>query len=552
MHDVFISYSSKNKNVADAIVSDFEQNGIRCWYAPRDIRPGEEWVTAITKALETSKALVLVYTDESNNSRQVMNEIAVAFNAGITIVPFKLSNEQMSSELEYYLTRVHWLDAVSKPLQENITALREYIDVIIKTPNGALPLRTKTALEMVSEEEEAEENHNKTVKKIVLSAVVTIVILAIVGIITMYRLDIHAQEQAYADALVTYYETTDIQDFGLEGSFVYLSDRFPDSYYFLGKMYERRDDYETALEYYQQGEKSSNLCLLGLGNLYLTGDAVEQDYVTAKSYFDNALFAGCVEANFYEGFMWAFGLIPGEEADLSKAKEYTDAALESDNKEIEALTYLLMGDLCRMGYVDRKMTKEDALKYYEMARSSCPYYESDSLDRNGLYYIEAGDYELAMAYYIQASQLGNRHSAKILGDMYFDGLGVEEDTNRAREFYMMACGIREISHDPWFERAEAGYDDDVVFNRIGLTYFYDYEYKKALYFFLIAADEFDNTYGKGNAGMTYEILEDWENSMKYYGAAIDAGHQDSENFRRRIRVMVNDGLVSAADAAKWI
>ena len=552
MHDVFISYSSKNKNVADAIVSDFEQNGIRCWYAPRDIRPGEEWVTAITKALETSKALVLVYTDESNNSRQVMNEIAVAFNAGITIVPFKLSNEQMSSELEYYLTRVHWLDAVSKPLQENITALREYIDVIIKTPNGALPLRTKTALEMVSEEEEAEENHNKTVKKIVLSAVVTIVILAIVGIITMYRLDIHAQEQAYADALVTYYETTDIQDFGLEGSFVYLSDRFPDSYYFLGKMYERRDDYETALEYYQQGEKSSNLCLLGLGNLYLTGDAVEQDYVTAKSYFDNALFAGCVEANFYEGFMWAFGLIPGEEADLSKAKEYTDAALESDNKEIEALTYLLMGDLCRMGYVDRKMTKEDALKYYEMARSSCPYYESDSLDRTGLYYIEAGDYELAMAYYIQASQLGNRHSAKILGDMYFDGLGVEEDTNRAREFYMMACGIREISHDPWFERAEAGYDDDVVFNRIGLTYFYDYEYKKALYFFLIAADEFDNTYGKGNAGMTYEILEDWENSMKYYGAAIDAGHQDSENFRRRIRVMVNDGLVSAADAAKWI
>ena len=47
MHDVFISYSTKNKNVADAVVANFEQHGIKCWYAPRDILPGEEWVSAI-------------------------------------------------------------------------------------------------------------------------------------------------------------------------------------------------------------------------------------------------------------------------------------------------------------------------------------------------------------------------------------------------------------------------------------------------------------------------------------------------------------------------
>ncbi len=157
MHDVFISYSSKNKNVADAIVSDFEQNGIRCWYAPRDIRPGEEWVTAITKALECSKALVLIYTEDSNTSRQVMNEIAVAFNAGITIVPFKLTDEQMSSELEYYLTRVHWLDALSKPLKKNIVSLREYIDIIISTPNGSAPVHTKSADEIAAEKLKAAE-----------------------------------------------------------------------------------------------------------------------------------------------------------------------------------------------------------------------------------------------------------------------------------------------------------------------------------------------------------------------------------------------------------
>ena len=100
-YDVFISYSSRNKNVADAIVSDFEKNGIRCWYAPRDIMPGQEWVPAIKEAIDASTVMILVYTDESNSSRQVMNEVALAFNAGKTIVPFKLTQEQMNSELEY-------------------------------------------------------------------------------------------------------------------------------------------------------------------------------------------------------------------------------------------------------------------------------------------------------------------------------------------------------------------------------------------------------------------------------------------------------------------
>ena len=55
--DVFISYSSKNKEIADEIVKEFESNNIKCWYAPRDIMPGEEWVTAVTGGLESSKVL---------------------------------------------------------------------------------------------------------------------------------------------------------------------------------------------------------------------------------------------------------------------------------------------------------------------------------------------------------------------------------------------------------------------------------------------------------------------------------------------------------------
>ena len=134
--DVFLSYSSLNKNVADAVVSDFEQHGIRCWYAPRDIIPGQEWVTAIHEAIKACRLFVLIYTDSSNESKQVANEVALAFNSGKTLIPFKLSDAEMSSELEYYLTRVHWLDAVKPPLRQSIESLREYSEKIL---NGNIP-----------------------------------------------------------------------------------------------------------------------------------------------------------------------------------------------------------------------------------------------------------------------------------------------------------------------------------------------------------------------------------------------------------------------------
>ena len=138
--DVFLSYSSKNKNVADAVVADFEQHGIMCWYAPRDIMPGQEWVSAIHDAIKRCRLFVLIYTEGSNESKQVANEVALAFNSGKTLIPFKLSNTAMSSELEYYLTRVHWLDAVDPPLIKSIESLRNYSEMILegRKPSGPM------------------------------------------------------------------------------------------------------------------------------------------------------------------------------------------------------------------------------------------------------------------------------------------------------------------------------------------------------------------------------------------------------------------------------
>ena len=116
-YDVFISYSHKDKQTADAVCAKLEQQGIRCWYAPRDITPGADWAESIINAIETVRVMIIIFTDHSNASKQVMNEISNAVNAGVTIVPFRLTNTAPSKGIQYYFTAVHWLDAVDKPMR---------------------------------------------------------------------------------------------------------------------------------------------------------------------------------------------------------------------------------------------------------------------------------------------------------------------------------------------------------------------------------------------------------------------------------------------------
>ncbi len=122
-HDVFISYSKKDKAVADAICARLEQDGVRCWYAPRDIAPGADWAASIIEAIEKTKIMVLVFTDFANASRQVLREINNAVRCGVVIVPFHLTRSEPSKGMRYYLSTVHWLDAMDAPLENSILQL---------------------------------------------------------------------------------------------------------------------------------------------------------------------------------------------------------------------------------------------------------------------------------------------------------------------------------------------------------------------------------------------------------------------------------------------
>ena len=87
MSRIFISHSSKDKTIADAVCATFEANGLRCWVAPRDVRPGAAWGAAIVDAIQNSRVMVLIFSDNANTSGQIAREVERAADSGITIVP---------------------------------------------------------------------------------------------------------------------------------------------------------------------------------------------------------------------------------------------------------------------------------------------------------------------------------------------------------------------------------------------------------------------------------------------------------------------------------
>lgn len=122
-YDVFISHSAKDKIIADAVCATLESEGIRCWIAPRDVMPGMEWGRSIIEAIEQAKIMVLVFTTNANTSPQIRREVERAVNHDVVILPFRIENILPDKSLEYFIGNVHWLDALTPPLEKHIDRL---------------------------------------------------------------------------------------------------------------------------------------------------------------------------------------------------------------------------------------------------------------------------------------------------------------------------------------------------------------------------------------------------------------------------------------------
>jgi formylglycine-generating enzyme required for sulfatase activity len=130
--DAFISYPHQDKATADAACAKLEAEGIRCWIAPRDVPPGAEWAEAIVDAIDGCRAMVLIFSSSTNTSRQIRREVQQAFDGEKPVVPFRIENVVPERSLRYYMGSVHWLDALTPPLEQHLEKLAASVHALVR------------------------------------------------------------------------------------------------------------------------------------------------------------------------------------------------------------------------------------------------------------------------------------------------------------------------------------------------------------------------------------------------------------------------------------
>lgn len=131
MHEVFISYSTKDMLQAETVRDVLEKNGIPCWMAPRDIPGGSNYAREIPVAIRACQVFVLVMSENAQASNWVVKELDNAVNCGKIIMPLMLEDCPLNDEFNFLLTGAQRYAAYQKRaevlnlLVERIKAVRK-------------------------------------------------------------------------------------------------------------------------------------------------------------------------------------------------------------------------------------------------------------------------------------------------------------------------------------------------------------------------------------------------------------------------------------------
>ena len=116
-YSCFISYSTKDQKFADRLYADLQAKGVRCWFAPHDIKGGRKIHEQIDEAIRLHDRLLLILSEVSMKSDWVKTEIAKARKREKedkrVLFPVRLVSYEAMQSWEY-------IDSSGKDLAEEI------------------------------------------------------------------------------------------------------------------------------------------------------------------------------------------------------------------------------------------------------------------------------------------------------------------------------------------------------------------------------------------------------------------------------------------------
>ena len=131
MKKIFISHSSKDAEFCMRFCDQLEENELPCWIAPRDISYGEKWAEEIADNLISGTWLfVLILSENSNQSKQVLKEINIAINYDIPMLIISIEHiKKLNLSFVYYLSNLHIYECYA---EQESSALERMVDLVLR------------------------------------------------------------------------------------------------------------------------------------------------------------------------------------------------------------------------------------------------------------------------------------------------------------------------------------------------------------------------------------------------------------------------------------
>lgn len=111
---VFISYSSKEYDIASNLRNVLESNEFQCWMAPSSIPAGSDYAGEIPRAIRACDVFVLVLSSASQESAWVPKEIDIAITSRKPIIPIHIDQSDLSDTFNFRLSNVQRIEAYEK------------------------------------------------------------------------------------------------------------------------------------------------------------------------------------------------------------------------------------------------------------------------------------------------------------------------------------------------------------------------------------------------------------------------------------------------------
>ena len=99
--DVFISYSRKDIEIVRSIYEWLEKAGCQCWLDLNGMLSGVSYKKVIVEAINRSKVMLFMSSENSNKSRNVVSEVSIAMSHDKKIIPVRLDMSPYSESIEY-------------------------------------------------------------------------------------------------------------------------------------------------------------------------------------------------------------------------------------------------------------------------------------------------------------------------------------------------------------------------------------------------------------------------------------------------------------------